>query len=86
MTFMRTLRFLPVSAVLLAGACVPPPSASVAPANPAPIASAAEGVSVDGPGLVSAADARAAEAGVQMLRLGGSATDAAIATMLALTV
>ncbi|OYZ44778.1 MAG: gamma-glutamyltransferase [Novosphingobium sp. 16-62-11] len=83
---MRTLRFLPVSAVLLAGACVPPPSASVAPANPAPIASAAEGVSVDGPGLVSAADARAAEAGVQMLRLGGSATDAAIATMLALTV
>ncbi|OYX96032.1 MAG: gamma-glutamyltransferase [Novosphingobium sp. 35-62-5] len=71
---------------MLAGACVPPPSASVAPANPAPIASAAEGVSVDGPGLVSAADARAAEAGVQMLRLGGSATDAAIATMLALTV
>ncbi|MES2303402.1 MAG: gamma-glutamyltransferase, partial [Pseudomonadota bacterium] len=38
------------------------------------------------PGLVSAADPRAAEAGAQMLRLGGSATDAAIATMLALTV
>jgi len=86
MTFMRAIRFLPVSAALLAGACVPPPSASVAPANPAPIASAADGVPVDGPGLVSAADARAAEAGVQMLRLGGSATDAAIATMLALTV
>jgi gamma-glutamyltranspeptidase / glutathione hydrolase len=37
-------------------------------------------------GMVSAADQRAAEAGVLMLREGGSATDAAIATMLALTV
>jgi gamma-glutamyltranspeptidase/glutathione hydrolase len=37
-------------------------------------------------GLVSAADPRAAEAGAAMLRRGGSATDAAIATMLALTV
>ena len=37
-------------------------------------------------GMVSAADPRAAEAGVEMLRQGGSATDAAIATMLALTV
>ncbi len=37
-------------------------------------------------GLVSAADPRAAEAGSEMLRQGGSATDAAIATMLALTV
>ncbi|HZF44686.1 MAG TPA: gamma-glutamyltransferase, partial [Sphingomonadaceae bacterium] len=37
-------------------------------------------------GVVSAADPRAAEAGAQMLRKGGSATDAAIATMLALTV
>lgn len=36
--------------------------------------------------MVSAADPRAAEAGAQMLRMGGSATDAAIATMLALTV
>ena len=38
------------------------------------------------PGLVSAADPRAAEAGAAMLRAGGSATDAAIATMLALSV
>ncbi|MCB2059974.1 MAG: gamma-glutamyltransferase, partial [Novosphingobium sp.] len=37
-------------------------------------------------GVVSAADPRAAEAGAQMLRNGGTATDAAIATMLALTV
>jgi gamma-glutamyltranspeptidase/glutathione hydrolase len=38
------------------------------------------------PGLVSAADPRAAEAGAEILRQGGSATDAAIATMLALNV
>jgi gamma-glutamyltranspeptidase/glutathione hydrolase len=37
-------------------------------------------------GMVSAADPRAAAAGVQILREGGSATDAAIATMLALNV
>ena len=37
-------------------------------------------------GIVSAADPRAAAAGVEMLRRGGSATDAAIATMLALNV
>ncbi|WP_408590718.1 gamma-glutamyltransferase family protein [Novosphingobium sp.] len=37
-------------------------------------------------GAVSAADPRAAQAGAAMLRLGGSATDAAIATMLALGV
>src|SRR6478672_8620838 len=37
-------------------------------------------------GEVSAADPRAQEAGMAMLRQGGSATDAAIATMLALTV
>jgi gamma-glutamyltranspeptidase/glutathione hydrolase len=37
-------------------------------------------------GVVSAADPRAAEAGAEMLRQGGSATDAAIATMIALTV
>jgi gamma-glutamyltranspeptidase/glutathione hydrolase len=38
------------------------------------------------PGMVSAADPRAAAAGVEILRMGGSATDAAIATMLALNV
>ena len=37
-------------------------------------------------GVVSAADPRAAEAGREILRAGGSAADAAIATMLALTV
>ncbi len=37
-------------------------------------------------GMVSAADPRAAAAGVAMLRAGGTATDAALAVMLALTV
>ena len=37
-------------------------------------------------GMVSAADPRAAQAGAEILRQGGSATDAAIATMLALNV
>lgn len=37
-------------------------------------------------GVVSTADPRASEAGVEMLRKGGSATDAAMAVMLALTV
>lgn len=37
-------------------------------------------------GMVSAADPRAAQAGVDILRKGGNATDAAIAVMLALTV
>ena len=38
------------------------------------------------PGMVSAADPRAAAAGVEMLRAGGSAADAAFATLIALTV
>ena len=37
-------------------------------------------------GMVSAADPRAAEAGAEMLRRGGSAVDAAFATLLALNV
>src|SRR5690606_22338831 len=74
-------RFLLLFVPLALGACVTSP----APADPAqvqpPVTSASPGT-----GVVSAADPRAAEAGVAMLRQGGSATDAAIATMLALTV
>src|SRR5690242_5827078 len=43
-------------------------------------------VASDGVGAVSAADPRAAEAGASIIRQGGSAVDAAIATMLALNV
>lgn len=46
----------------------------------APVSARASG------GIVSAADPRAAEAGQEMLRAGGSAADAAMAMMLALTV
>lgn len=48
--------------------------------------SAAPAPGPDAQGMVSAADPRAVEAGVAMLRKGGSATDAAIATMLALNI
>ena len=65
-----------ITAPLLLAACATvPPSQNAAPA--------ATGLSR---GMVSAADPRASEAGAAMLRNGGNATDAAIATMLALTV
>ncbi|WP_324740849.1 gamma-glutamyltransferase [Tsuneonella sp. CC-YZS046] len=65
--------FSSLSALLLITACATAPQA-------------AEPQTASGSGLVSAADPRAADAGARMLRLGGNATDAAIATMLALTV
>ena len=69
------------SAALLLGACQTVPAAQPAtPANTAPAAESEFG------GMVSAADPRAAAAGAQILQQGGSATDAAIAVMLALTV
>ncbi|MBU2340258.1 MAG: gamma-glutamyltransferase [Alphaproteobacteria bacterium] len=57
-------------------------AAAQAPAPPQPSAPA----ELPFIGTVSAADPRAQQAGMAMLRQGGSATDAAIATMLALTV
>jgi len=66
------LRTLLLAFALLAGSCAPAPAA-IAPTP-------TQG------GAVSAADPRAAEAGMEMLRAGGSAADAAMAVMLALTV
>ncbi|EJU13295.1 gamma-glutamyltransferase 1 [Sphingomonas sp. LH128] len=56
------------------------------PSQPTASSPAVTGPAVFDAGMVSAADPRAAEAGASILRRGGSATDAAIATMLALTV
>ncbi|WP_299321827.1 gamma-glutamyltransferase [Parasphingopyxis sp.] len=66
------LLMLPVSA------CAQPDTA------PASVSHNAESQRI--PGVVSAADPRAAEAGQEILRAGGSATDAAMAMMLVLTV
>lgn len=82
----RFLSIAPLGALLLATACVPLPVSPTVQSPPAPTAAQGDSVPVDGIGLVSAADPRAADAGAQMLRLGGSAVDAAIATMLALNV
>lgn len=65
--------------LLAAGCSTTPPAAIAAPAL-------VPAQQVYPAGMVSAADPRAAEAGTQMLRQGGNATDAAIATMLALSV
>ena len=75
--------FAPVLALILA-ACATAPLAETPRA--APVIGQLDFAPVGERGLVSAADPRAAEAGAAMLRMGGSATDAAIATMLALTV
>jgi gamma-glutamyltranspeptidase / glutathione hydrolase len=67
-------RFLSLLAALFALAgCTTVPALAPAPAQA-------------GRGIVSAADPRAAEAGAAMLREGGTAADAALATLLALTV
>ena len=70
------LRTIAPLALLALASCTPAPQTNAVP----PKAQLFE------KGMVSAADPRAAEAGAEMLRAGGSATDAAIATMLALSV
>lgn len=68
--------------ILLALALLLPAGACTTPARPTAGALAAAPAT----GMVSAADPRAAAAGVEILDAGGTATDAAIATMLALNV
>ena len=67
-----------LSTLALAALLLAPAQALAHPAKPKPAAPAR--------GVVSAADPRAAEAGREILRAGGSAADAELAMMLALTV
>jgi gamma-glutamyltranspeptidase/glutathione hydrolase len=69
----------------LAGCATPAGTAPRSVAKAAPATGPAQPVVFE-KGMVSAADPRAAEAGAEILRRGGSASDAAIATMLALNV
>ena len=73
-----------LAATLPACTTVPQAGPPVAMPTRPPVAEPAPASS--GRGMVSAADPRAAAAGAAILRQGGSAVDAAIATMLALTV
>ncbi len=82
MAFRIVRSLAPAALLVLAQACAPLPNA----ARPLAAIAPPQQPSAEDPGVVTAADPRAAAAGAEMLRLGGSATDAAIATMLALTV
>lgn len=64
---MRRLSLLGLFVPLALAACSTPPAPTPQP--------------TDGVGMVAAADPRAVDAGLEMLKKGGSATDAAIATM-----
>ena len=79
---MLKLLSVPLLALALSACAVVPAPAPRAAATIGQLDTALVGAG----GIVSAADPRAAEAGASILRAGGSATDAAIATMLALTV
>ena len=74
--------FAPLAALALSACATAPTSPPRLAPQIGELASAAAGAQ----GIISAADPRAADAGAQILRAGGNATDAAIATMLALTV
>ena len=77
---MRLFPLLSAAVLALAGC-------AVTPTLPRPLVDAIVPVrAAAANGMVSAADPRAAEAGAAMLRQGGSAADAAIATLIALTV
>jgi gamma-glutamyltranspeptidase/glutathione hydrolase len=71
---MRRLSLLSIVVSAALVACAAPSAVAPSPSSP----------TTAGVGMVSAADPRAVDAGLDMLRRGGSATDAAIATMMVL--
>ncbi|MFN3312338.1 MAG: gamma-glutamyltransferase [Hyphomonas sp.] len=77
---MRTLTVL-IAAFFMAGACAPPPAAvsKTEAERKAPEAESLGDLSWTKGAMVAAADPRAVEAGLRILRQGGSAIDAAIA-------
>src|SRR5947209_15222293 len=79
---MRTTSFAAVTGLVALAACT---AARTDAAQPRPSAVAPVSAPLS-KGMVSAADPRAAEAGAEMLRQGGSAVDAAFGTLLALNV
>jgi gamma-glutamyltranspeptidase/glutathione hydrolase len=82
---MKLNLFAPLLALSLA-ACAAAPAEVGSISRAAPLIGELDSAEAGRQGIVSAADPRAADAGAEMLRAGGNATDAAIATMLALTV
>lgn len=82
LTIQNRISTRPFRAVLLASALLAASSVTARTQHAIARAAAIE----PGQAIVSAADPRAAAAGVEILKAGGSATDAAIATMLALNV
>ena len=80
------MTFAPRLAVTLVALWLAAQPALARPSHANPAHGRPSSAAVYAEGMVSAADPRAAEAGAAMLRAGGNATDAALATMFALTV